>query len=130
MIEYRESKRNILLETISTIIVNMIVILLATKIFKNIYVESLLYTFLTALILMILNKCIKPVIKVVMLPLNIFTLGITYPFVNVIILKLVSLLLSKHFILEGWFCAFFISIFISIMTIMIDYIIGRKIRKV
>ena len=108
----------------------MIVILLATKIFKNIYVESLLYTFLTALILMILNKCIKPVIKVVMLPLNIFTLGITFPFVNVIILKLVSLLLSKHFILEGWFCAFFISIFISIMTIMIDYIIGRKIRKV
>lgn len=133
MLEYKNKEydiKDIILKVLSTLIVNMIVITLATKIFKNIYVENLFYTFLTALILMILNVCIKPLIKIIMLPLNIFTLGITYPFVNVIVLKLVSLFLNKHFILNGWFSAFFISIFISIMTIIIDRLIGHQIRKV
>ena len=65
-----------------------------------------------------------------MLPINIYSLGITYPVVNVIILKLISLLLGKHFVLSGWFSAFFISIFISIMTILIDSVIGKEIRRV
>ena len=133
MLEYKNSTSNfkeILLEITSSLIVNMIVIFLATKIFKNIYVESIFYMFLTSLVLMILNKCIKPLIKIIMLPLNIFTLGITYPFVNVVILKLVSLILGDHFVLDGWFSAFFISIFVSIMTIIIDRLIGKQIREV
>ena len=131
MTEYKnKSTKKFILEVISNIIVNMIVIFLATKIFKNIYVENLFYIFVTSLILMILNKSIKPLIQVIMLPLNIFTLGITYPFVNVIILKMVSLFLGEHFVLNGWFSAFFISIFVSIMTIIIDRLIGNSIRKV
>lgn len=133
MLEYKNGTSNfkeILLEITSSLIVNMIVIFLATKIFKNIYVESIFYMFLTSLVLMILNKCIKPLIKIIMLPLNIFTLGITYPFVNVVILKLVSLILGDHFVLDGWFSAFFISIFVSIMTIIIDRLIGKQIREV
>ena len=78
MIEYKnKSTKKFILEVISNIIVNMIVIFLATKIFKNIYVENLFYIFVTSLILMILNKSIKPLIQVIMLPLNIFTLGRT-----------------------------------------------------
>ena len=133
MLEYKNNGNNLkslMLQMLSTLIVNMIVIMLATNLFKNIYVDNLFYTFLTALILMILNKCIKPIISVIMLPINIFTLGITYPFVNVIILKIVSLILNDHFILNGWFSAFFISIFISIMTLVIDKIVGRPIREV
>jgi putative membrane protein len=79
---------------------------------------------------MLFNKCVKPVLKLIMLPLNVFTLGLSYPFVNVIILKIISLLMGKYFILSGWFGAFFISIFISLMTIIIDRLIGREIRKV
>ena len=78
---------------------------------------------------MLFNKSIKPILNIIMLPINIYTLGITYPFVNVIILKLISLLLGSHFVLVGWFSAFFISIFISIMTIIIDALIGKEIRR-
>ena len=122
------SLKNKILDIISSIIVNMIVIIMATKIFRSISVDGIFYTFLTALLLMIMNKCIKPLLKVIMLPLNIYTLGISYPLVNVIILKIVSFLLSPYFILEGLFSAFFISIFISIMTFIIDLLIGRSIR--
>lgn len=132
MIEYNKNitKKDIILDIISTIIVNMIVIIMATKIFKNISVDNIFYTFLASLLLMLFNKIIKPLLNIIMLPINIYTLGITYPFVNVIILKLISLFLGKHFILSGWFTAFFISIFISIMTLIIDALIGKEIRKV
>ena len=132
MLEYNRdiTLRDKVLDILSTILVNMIVIIMATKIFKNINVDSVFYTFLVAVLLMIFIKCIKPLLNLIMLPINIYSLGITYPFVNVIILKLISLLLGKHFVLSGWFSAFFISIFISIMTILIDSIIGKEIRKV
>lgn len=132
MLEYNRniSIKDRVLNIISTILVNMIVIIMATKIFQNISVDSIFYTFITALLLMIFNKCIKPILNLIMLPINIYTLGITYPFVNVIILKLISLLLGTHFVLNGWFSAFFISIFISVMTILIDTLIGKEIRKV
>ena len=132
MIGYYKEKnfRDILLEVISSVIVNMIVIIMATKIFKNIYVDGLLYIFMVSSLLMIMNKCIKPTLNIIMLPINIYTLGLTYPFINVFILKLISLILGNHFILSGWLVAFFISIFISIMTIVIDNLIGKEIRRV
>lgn len=116
------------LDIVSGILVNMVVIIMATKLFRNISVENIFYTFLVALLLMIMNKCVKPLLNIVMLPLNIYTLGLSYPLVNVIILKLISFLLSPHFVINGWVSAFFISIFISIMTIIVDVLIGRNIR--
>lgn len=132
MLEYNRdiTLRDKVLDILSTILVNMIVIIMATKLYKNISVDSVFYTFLVAVLLMVFNKCIKPILNLIMLPINIYTLGISYPFVNVIILKMISLLLGSHFVLNGWFSAFFISIFISIMTIFIDSVIGKEIRKV
>lgn len=133
MIEYKLDTNNIkhvILDLISNLIVNMIVIILATKIFKNIYVDNIWYTLLVSILLLILNKCLKPFLKIIMLPINIYTMGITYPFINVFILNLISLILDKHFVLSGWFGTFFISIFISIMTLIIDSLIGREIRRV
>ena len=112
MLEYNYKSLSIIdkiLDIVSSIVVNMIVVIMATKLFRNISVDNMFYLFITATLIMIMNKCVKPLIKVVMLPLNIFTLGLTYPLVNVIVLKLISLLLSPHFVISGWFAAFFIS---------------------
>lgn len=132
MIEYNKNNdmKDKIMDIISNILVNMIVIIMASKIFKNIYVESVLYTFIASILLMILNKSIKPILNRIMLPINMYTLGITYPLVNVFILKIISLILGKHFIISGWLSAFFISIFISIMTNIIDALIGKEIRRV
>ncbi len=132
MIEYNKNNdmKDIIMDIISNVLVNMIVIIMASKIFKNIYVESILYTFIASVLLMILNKSIKPILNRIMLPINMYTLGITYPLVNVFILKIISLILGKHFIISGWLSAFFISIFISIMTNIIDALIGKEIRRV
>ena len=57
-----------------------------------------------------------------MLPLNILTLGIFTPLVDVIILKLIGVFLGSHFVVGGWLSVFFAAIFISIVTFVLDRI--------
>jgi len=133
MLEYqivKSSKKGLILSIISKIIVNMIVLFMTTKIFQNIYVENMFYLFILSIFLVLFNIILKPFLCILMLPINIITLGITYPFVNVLVLKFISFIMGNHFVLTGWFSAFFISIFISIMTFIIDRVVGREIRRV
>lgn len=132
MIEYNKDNdlKSYILDIISVLIVNMVVISIANNIFKNIYVDGVFYIFLVSFLLMIFNVSIKPFLRAFMLPINIYTLGLTYPLINVIVLKLIDLLLGKHFVISGFIHTIFISIFISIMTIIIDNLIGKVIRGV
>lgn len=132
MIEYNKENdlKSYILDIISVLIVNMVVISIANNIFKNIYVDGVFYIFLVSFLLMVFNVSIKPFLRVFMLPINIYTLGLTYPLINVIVLKLIDLLLGKHFVISGFIHTIFISIFISIMTIIIDNLIGKVIRGV
>ena len=133
MLEYKLIKpttKSLILNILSGIVVNTIVIFMASKIFKNIYIESLLSLLLVSIFLYVFNKCIKPLLSIIMLPLNIITLGLSYPIINIIILKLISILMGNLFVVEGWFSIFFVSIFISIMTFIVDRLIGKEIRRV
>ena len=102
-----------IVELISTLVINAIVLLMATSIFKGFYISGFWTGILAALIIMVLNKTVKPFIKVLALPLTIYTLGLFYPFINVIILKLASIIIGSNFIIDGWLVPFFVSIFIS-----------------
>ena len=133
MLEYKFIKptlKNSILSILSGVIVNMIVIFITLKIFKNIYIENKFYLFIAALLLYMFNKIIKPFLSIIMLPLIIITLGFTYPIVNVVILKLIDWIMGTYFVLNGLFSVFFMSIFISIMTFIIDRLIGKEIRRV
>lgn len=133
MLEYKFIKptlKNSMLSILSGVIVNMIVIFITLKIFKNIYIENSFYLFIASLLLYMFNKIIKPFLYIIMLPLNIITLGFTYPIVNVVILKLIDWIMGTYFVLNGLFSVFFMSIFISIMTFIIDRLIGKEIRRV
>ena len=104
------------IEFILKIIVSSITLMLASALFKNFYVENIWYAILASLVISVLNVSIKPLLVYLSLPVTIMSLGILYPIVNVIILKLTSLILGSSFVLNGWFMAFFISIFISYET--------------
>ena len=133
MLEYKFIKptlKNSILSILSGVIVNMIVIFITLKIFINIYIENNFYLFIASLLLYMFNKIIKPFLSIIMLPLNIITLGFTYPIVNVVILKLIDWIMGTYFVLNGLFSVFFMSIFISIMTFIIDRLIGKEIRRV
>lgn len=109
----------------------MILVLVATF-FDSFHIDdNHLYTYgiIATLIIFLLNKTIKPIIFKLTIPLTGVTLGLFYPFVNVIILKLTEWILGSHFEIEGIWTVFFIAILISLMNILIENIIITPIMR-
>ncbi len=110
----------------------LILITTAVVFSETLYIDSSYYGLwglIAAVIIYILNKTIKPIIVWMTLPITGLTLGLFYPFINVIILKIVSFILGNHFILEGIFIAFILSVFISIMNILMDELILKPLLE-
>ena len=129
MIIYSEQKsiKYALVEWILTLLINSAVLVLASKIFKGFYISSFGYAIITSIVIMILNSTVKPLFKLLSLPITVMSLGLLYPINNVIILKLASLIMESTFVVEGWFVPLFISIFISFANILLDSIITKTI---
>lgn len=100
-----------------------LVLLITSNLFRSLYVENFIYGFLAAIIIYILNKTIKPVLVTISLPLIGMSLGLFYFVINVVILLLVDLILGKHFYLTGFFSPIIVSIFISIMNVIMENLI-------
>ena len=88
-----------------------------------------LYGILATLIIFILNKTVKPIIFKLTLPITGLTLGLFYPFINVIILKLTEWILGPHFEIEGIWTVFFLAILISVINIIIENVIITPIMR-
>lgn len=126
-ISSNETKKDDFLSIIVGIIVYALVLILASNLFEGFYVENFLYAVIAAIILSFLNATIKPLVVFLTIPLNIITFGIAYPIVNVIILELCDILMGDALNLGGFFEAFVIAIFISVMKIIFDSIITNHV---
>lgn len=84
-----------------------------------------LWALITAIIINILNRTIKPVLIALTLPLTAITLGIFYPFINVIILYIVDVILGSHFTIGGILMTCLVAILISIMNMAMDKLVIR-----
>lgn len=114
-------------------IIGYTVILMATSmIFQNtIYIDNSnygLWCLYASILIYLLNITIKPFLIWLTIPITGITLGLFYPFINLLILKIVSLILGEHFIIYGVFYAVFASILISVMNIVLDEFILKKIE--
>ncbi len=112
---------------IVSILVYAFVLMVANALFKGICVESFFFAIIAALILSVLNYYLKPILEFLTLPLNILTLGITYPIINVIILEICDLIMGTSFEVKGFINVFIIAIFISLLRMFLDSIITKKI---
>ena len=124
-----ESNRIDWVEFMLEILVGALSLMLASSLFKNFYISNIGYALIASIIIGALNVSLKPLLIYLTLPLNILTLGLTYPFVNVIILKITSLFLEKDFIIEGWMVPFFIAIFISVVSKILKELIVKPYKE-
>ncbi len=122
-----KSFKYIILEYTLTLIINSIVLILASKIFKGFYIQSFGYAIITSLVISLLSSTVKPFLNLIFLPVTVITTGIFYPFINVIILKLASLIMGDAFVVEGWILPFFIALFISFTTLILDKLITKNV---
>lgn len=110
-----------------------LVLIIASLIFKEtIYIDTSFYGLwglLTVVILFILNRTLKPILFWLTLPITGLTLGLFYPLINVLILKLTDFILLSHFEIKGIIFVFIVSIFLSIMNWLMDNLIINKFLK-
>lgn len=104
-------------------------LVIADYLFKSLYIGSFFYACLASIIISLFSVYLKPLLKYLMLPINILTLGISSLFINVIILKLTSLVLGSKFVLNGWITGIFIALFISIINALLNNIIVNPVRE-
>ncbi len=93
---------------------------------KTVYIDNEWFGFwgiLAVIIIFILNRTVKPLLFWLTLPLTALTLGLFYPIINVIVLKVTDFILFDHFEIHGFFMVFIVSIIISIMNAIMDNVI-------
>lgn len=85
---------------------------------------------LTALVLSLLNTTVKPLLKILSLPITVLTLGIFYLILNTLMLYLASWiangLFDAGFYIQGFGSAFLASIIISIVSSILSSITGTE----
>ncbi len=115
------------------IICYSLILILLSYIFKHtIQLDTSMFGLWALLIsttIYILNKTIKPILFSLTLPITAMTLGIFYPFINVVILNIVDILYGTHFNINGIFMSFIVASLISILNVLTDQIIIQPLLR-
>ncbi len=90
----------------------------ASKIFNGVKFDNLTSLVVSALLLGFANAIVKPLLIVLTLPLTLLTFGLFVLVINALMVLLVSSLV-KGFRVSSFWTAFFASIFISLLSIVI-----------
>lgn len=132
VIDKNVPRLNKIIEAIIYIIAYAIIITLISLVLKTIELDRThfgLYALLSSAIIYILNKTIKPILFELTVPITGITMGLFYPCINVLILKITDLILGKHFNTYGVISLFFTAVLISFIYILTDELIIKPIIK-
>ena len=115
------------LDWLISIVCYALVLLLATLVFKKtIIIDNSLCGFwflIASLVIYLLNKLVKPILVFITLPITGITMGLFYPFINVIIFFINDFIMGSHFEIKGILMALVVAIFISIVRKIIEGIL-------
>lgn len=117
---------------ISMIGYSFILILLSIIFPNNIQIDNGFYGiwgFVIAISIYILNKTVKPILFSLTLPITALTLGIFYPCINAIILKIVDIILGNHLQIKGFLMIIVIALLISVLDIILEKMILQPMIK-
>ena len=104
-------------------------LMIASYLFKSFYVENFWYACLASVIISVISVYLKPLLEFIALPINILTMGLTTPLINVVILKITQLILGSKFVVNGWIIPIFIAIFISVVNVLLNNLIVDKYKE-
>lgn len=116
---------NTILEWLISMFCYAVILLLATNIFKSLYIANFWAGLAAAVIIFVLNKTLKPALVTLSIPLIGMSLGLFYFIINVGILFLTDLILGKYFTVNGFWSGVLISIFLSITNLLVENIVVK-----
>lgn len=98
------------------LVVSTLVLLLGEYFVSSISINGFQYALVLAIVLGILNMTVKPILKILSLPLNLITLGLFSFVINAIIILIADELLGTNFETGGFTSALIFSLVISFLN--------------
>ncbi len=123
------NKINVFLEWLIYMLVYALILWTSSQVFKSIYIENFLVGFISAVIIYILNKTLKPFLVTLSIPIIGMTLGLFYFVINFIILLITDLIMGKYVYLTGFLSPFVVSILISVVNLIVENLIIKPILE-
>lgn len=120
---------NKFLDSIIYIFGYTLVLFLVDMIFNSFDIDNYWYGLIAVILIYVLNKTIKPIIVSLTLPITALTLGLFYPFINFLILKIVDIILGEHLQIYGVVSGILIAVVISIMNFLVEELIIKPIIR-
>src|SRR6185436_6747287 len=102
---------------------------LTSFIFHGISFSSKKSLLISALLLGFVNAVIRPVVIILTIPLTLVTFGLFLLVINAVMMLLVSALVPG-FRISGFWTAFFASLFVSALSLLIDMITSSSVSTV
>ncbi len=107
------------------ILITALAALIASYLLPGVTISSGVTAIIVALVLALLNTFIKPILVLLTIPVTVLTLGLFLLVINTIIIKWTASLVSGFSVLN-WWSAFWFSILLSVVTYVIEGLIGDK----
>lgn len=129
----KNSKTTLLLQWILHMIAYGLILIAVSVLFsKTIFIDNAYFGFwglLAAIIIYGLNRTVKPFLVWLTIPITGLTLGLFYPFINVLILNMVDWILGEHFEIHGLLMSFVVAVLISIMNEIVNECVIKPLVK-
>lgn len=110
-------------QVIAKILINGAALMFTANLIDGIYVDGWGAVFIAAIILGIVNAIIRPILLVLTLPLNVFTLGLFTFVINGLVLKTVASVVSGFDIVGIW-PAIVGSVILSVVSTVLSWLIS------
>ena len=106
--------------------INIFALFLVSNIVSGIIITSWRTLIVSAIVLSLINIYLKPIIKIIMLPVNFLTLGLFTLFINAFLLTIVESLV-KGFYIKNFSTAFVGALLLSIIYLIVEnFVIVRN----
>jgi|SRR5690625_4265467 len=113
-----------ILSWFTSVLLNAIALLAVDQLFDSFYMEDFKTALIASFILSILYFIVRPILIILTLPITIFTFGFFILIINAITLMITQKLMGAAFVIDGFGIAFFASILISVISIVLHRIVG------
>ncbi|MFV0345015.1 MAG: phage holin family protein [Bacteroidales bacterium] len=111
--------------TIIKCLINAIVILVASRLFRGIYVESYFIAILVAVVISLLNYVVRPIILLLTLPLTLVTMGLFIFVINSFVILIADYFVKGFGVNDFWW-ALLLSLILSIMVSPINQVVKQS----
>lgn len=107
------------------VIINSVLFVALSGFFTSFHVDGFTTALLASFILAILNMLIRPILLLLTLPINIFTLGLFTFVVNAIMLEMTTFFIGDSFQIDGFGTALILAAIMAFANMIINSEIGR-----